>query len=365
MAYRTPESEKTDYFNIAKEVGKTAVLWPIQQYFYNPGMYSVSRGQIRAPFSGQGLQKFGRGLRRLPKGNQLVDWVKKTFDIDTSSNVMRSKEMWWGLTGDKSRFQFGLNAVVDKPSMAGSPHLPDANFNRSQLKAMRMYGSKTYDPKVLPKSVSDLFETKKTKLKKIKKRKIMKSVVMDKDELKILRMGKGSAIATGETLKLDRMAGASTFSIGNRANSLKTDWALPKSISRKLTPLSARTAHKAGSVIGTTLAYGKKIAPKVGRLGVKAGILGMKGFAYYQIGKLAWDAINFIMEPVGRGAIQAMDSAFRTYESVPQVEMGGQIAMSYLSFGAATERQKAISAISKAQINGRSNFGKESIYSHQ
>ena len=78
-----------------------------------------------------------------------------------------------------------------------------------------------------------------------------------------------------------------------------------------------------------------------------------------------WDSINFLMEPMGRAAVQGIDTAFNMYESVSKPELGGQLVLSYLSHGAATERQRAISAISKSHINGRSNFGQEAKFIHR
>ena len=171
-------------------------------------------------------------------------------------------------------------------------------------------------------------------------------------------------------MKSARMSdkGYQTFGIGPRVMNPANKLSGP--IPQNLRYLAGETdvavaARVAGRTAGRAAKYGAKIAPKLGRLGVKAGILGMKGFAYYQVGKLMWDTINFVTEPVGRASVQAMDSAFRAYESVPQVEMGGQISMAYLTHGSATERSRAINAISKAHINGRSTLGAESSYVHR
>ena len=42
----------------------------------------------------------------------------------------------------------------------------------------------------------------------------------------------------------------------------------------------------------------------------------------------------------------------------------GKLTSSYLSYGASTERQRAVRAISKGYINGRSAYGQEAAYMH-
>jgi hypothetical protein len=103
---------------------------------------------------------------------------------------------------------------------------------------------------------------------------------------------------------------------------------------------------------------GLKIAAKVG---LSAGkVVSMVGAAMF-----AWDMISMVGEPLGRAAIRTLDNTLTEYNNRFMPETGGRLELSYLSQGAATERQRAIQAISKSYINGRSAFGSEASYMHQ
>lgn len=80
---------------------------------------------------------------------------------------------------------------------------------------------------------------------------------------------------------------------------------------------------------------------------------------------LTKDLIEMVGVPLGRAAVQTLDNTFTRYQERFMPEMGGQLELSYLSRGAATERQRAVQAISKAYINGRSAIGNEAQYIHQ
>jgi hypothetical protein len=369
-----PQEERINYFNIAKEAAFLRYN-PLYWYKYNPGMYSVSRGQIRMPFSGRSLRGFAKGMRQMGGGG-LVDWVKNTFAIDTSSNVMRSKEMWFGLGSDKSRFDIGIKAVVgDYRAPIGSqqlrlgyyPNIP--NFPRQPIYTDRLapqpsaFRIKPYQ-KQLPYKPSPTIP-RFTRDMKYPNRPFTTGFGGSVYKQKLLEYKSNIGIMTDPTDPAKFTIGRDTTPVGTvgagRAGAQRVREAR-ETIIGKPTSITKVPKPKWYSPLRGS---GKRFAVGAGRLGVKAGVMGLKGFAYYQLGKLMWDAINFVMEPVGRASVQAVDNAFRRYESIPQVEMGGSIAMSYLSHGASTERQRAISAISKAHINGRSALGQEAMYSHQ
>jgi len=372
MAYIANPENPANFFSMAGEAAKIAATWPLQQYLYNPGMYSVTRGQVRAPFSGQGLKKLGRTMRHLPGGSKAVDWVRRTFDIDTSSNVMRSKEVWWGLTGDKSRFQFGLNAVVDKPSFSSIfPDDWEVMGRKAYKSPQKLLG---YNPKFKVSYQKQLIyrpsppaggfpKPLKQALLEYKPSGYNNNIPYILSDMDIKKFTMRNTTPIGADPR------GAARQVRNAREALRTPVGVTSGVTKG--ELFRGGLYKfSKKPKWYNLAYGgfgggKKAAVGLGRLGVKAGILGMKGFAYYQVGKLMWDAINFIMEPVGRASVQAVDSAFRAYESVPQIEMGGSISMAYLTHGAATERQKSINAISKAHINGRSAFGSEAGLMHK
>lgn len=96
----------------------------------------------------------------------------------------------------------------------------------------------------------------------------------------------------------------------------------------------------------------------------KWGIRAGKAGSLIGAGMLAWDLASVVAAPLAQAGMTALNAAANAYQSRYMPEMGGQLQLSYLSQGAATERQRAISAISKAYINGRSSFGSEGSMMH-
>jgi len=292
-----PEEEKISYLGIAKELAFLKYN-PLYWYQYGPGMYSVSRGQIKLPFSGQTIQKLSRGFQRIAPKSKLAEALHKNIDLNTDNAILKSKELWWGLGSDKTRFKLGIEAVV-KPGTFRPPVEGPATITRPLTTA----GKKAYAKYWGVWTDTDIKRATRGKMTEY-----------------WLSRGPGSEKGFKAGLG---MKGA------------------PK----------VTTATTWGSAIGRGIA--------------KTGVFALKGFAYYQVGKLMWDSINFLLEPMGRAAVQGIDTAFSAYEGISRPEMGGQLAMSYLTHGAATERQRALSAISKSHINGRSNFGKEASLFHR
>lgn len=110
----------------------------------------------------------------------------------------------------------------------------------------------------------------------------------------------------------------------------------------------------------------KHIGFKMGTRGaMKAGLAVGKAASMVGMAMFAWDMISMVGVPLGRAAVSALDSTLTEFNDRFTPETGGRLSMSYLTQGAATERQRAINAISKSQINGRSAFGQEAKYMHQ
>lgn len=108
-----------------------------------------------------------------------------------------------------------------------------------------------------------------------------------------------------------------------------------------------------------------KLANKKGMLTVgKYALRGAKVVSVVGAISLALDITRMIGEPIGRGLVGAADRALTSWEERFMPKIGGRLAMSYLSQGAATDRQRALQAMSNAQITGRSAFGQEARYSH-
>lgn len=109
----------------------------------------------------------------------------------------------------------------------------------------------------------------------------------------------------------------------------------------------------------------KNVAGKLaaGRLTQAAMMLG-KGASVVGLLGLTWDITQAIGQPLGRAAVGVANKVLTDWENRFMPEMGGQLALSYVSRGAATERQRAIEAISKAHLNGRSALGNEAQFYH-
>jgi hypothetical protein len=97
----------------------------------------------------------------------------------------------------------------------------------------------------------------------------------------------------------------------------------------------------------------------------KWAITGAKAGSIIGAVTLAWDISSAVASPLLNSSVQLLGNAINTFENRFMPEMGGRLQQSYLSYGAATERQRAISAMSKAYINGRSAFGSEGQLYHQ
>jgi len=79
---------------------------------------------------------------------------------------------------------------------------------------------------------------------------------------------------------------------------------------------------------------------------------------------LLWDITKMVGEPIGRYVVDNINRVSDAYVNRFNPETGGNLALGYLSAGAATERQRAVDAISRSYINGRSALGTEAQLLH-
>lgn len=101
-------------------------------------------------------------------------------------------------------------------------------------------------------------------------------------------------------------------------------------------------------------------AGKAARFGLTTG----RVFSYGMWALTLWDIGKMVGEPIGRYLIENVNRVGDQYMNRFSPEMGGKIALGYLSTGAATERQRAVEAISRSYINGRSAIGQEAQFLH-
>jgi hypothetical protein len=126
-----------------------------------------------------------------------------------------------------------------------------------------------------------------------------------------------------------------------------------------LGPMKLGTKYDA--IRGVSNLAKKRILGKVAR-----GALSVAKVGAGVMGALAVkDMIDMVAVPLGQLAVRTLNDAANRYQQRFMPEMGGDLQLSYLSRGAATERQRAVEAISKSRINGRAAIGNEAFYMHQ
>ena len=139
-----------------------------------------------------------------------------------------------------------------------------------------------------------------------------------------------------------------------------------------LTPLRFKVTAKGTYSKLAELASAKGVREAVAEAGwagtkataLRLGMFAGKAFAMYGAVTTAWDMTKMVAEPVGRYIVENANALATEYGQRYSPEMGGKIAMGYMSSGAATERQRAIEAISRSYINGRSALGNEANFYH-
>lgn len=110
--------------------------------------------------------------------------------------------------------------------------------------------------------------------------------------------------------------------------------------------------------IGTNLGKAGVAGIRAGRAltwGLKAARLGATAMSVWTVGEIAL----MIGKPIGQAMMTGLNSALQMAVSPYQTEMGGNLAMSYLTHGAATERQRGLEAISRSGLNARAALGQE------
>ena len=124
---------------------------------------------------------------------------------------------------------------------------------------------------------------------------------------------------------------------------------------------AARWERRGASVWRGTVGFGKGVA----KVGWRGAVLGARVTSYALWGMLAWDIAKSIGQPLGRDLVTQAERANEKLRSINAWEFGGNLTAAYLSNGAATERQRAIQAISQSRFNGRAAMGSEAMYGHQ
>lgn len=172
----------------------------------------------------------------------------------------------------------------------------------------------------------------------------------------------GKWLQDKKTPKYKRVIRKQDFKIG--MEKAKEEYFMqPKSSKAKWGFKRWQAGHNVKNEIGTFSKRGVKFstAQKLAKFGLGAA----KAGSYIGLAMLAWDITAAVVKPAAQLGMNVLNNVAMEYQQRFMPEMGGQLQLSYLSQGAVTERQRAISAISKAYINGRSAFGSEGSLMHQ
>jgi len=109
----------------------------------------------------------------------------------------------------------------------------------------------------------------------------------------------------------------------------------------------------------------KKLWATIGtRTAMKWGFRAMKAVSIVGFASTAIDIGLMVGEPIGRVLMNQAANLMGRFQDRFMPHLGGHLNSGFLSYGAATERQRAVNAISKAYINGRSAYGQEAMYTH-
>lgn len=158
---------------------------------------------------------------------------------------------------------------------------------------------------------------------------------------------KKAAVEAAETTKKLALKGVST---GEKAVAIRAASDLP---TRSLG--NYKFSNKFTSISGVKNLSSKIAFNKLAKIGLHVGKVGsMIGMSMF-----IWDIAKTIGEPLGHMAMTSIDNAMTQYKNRFMPETGGQLELSYLSQGAYTERQRALQAISKSNLNARSGLGDE------
>jgi len=97
------------------------------------------------------------------------------------------------------------------------------------------------------------------------------------------------------------------------------------------------------------------------RMGMRLAKWGSRGVLALSVASLGY----MVGEPIGRSIVQGFTDVVNNFHNRFMPEMtGSRLQEGYLTRGAATERQRAIEALSKSSLNGRSAFGQEANFFH-
>jgi hypothetical protein len=310
------DEDKLKVLDIAKEAIRYNVM-PQYQYMYNPGMFHVGAGQISLPSTKNNVLLNNPLSKFISKKITGSAWWTEPYqsDIETKKTF----------GGGRTRFSNAKSATKTFINKIANPFGLELNNGRFGLNDL------SYEQGAWYKHFQGNIDGQTTKA--------------------IARISKA------EQLGVDYLANSPVGSMDVRRAKVM------KYLDRVHAKYGSIAAAKGsfGNVVGS---WGSTAARGIGRLGFKAGVAGLKVGAAVGVASLAFGVANMVFNPIGQAAVQAVDNAFSKMDEMRRPNLGGEVSLSYLSSGAATERQRAIQAISKSRMNGRAALGHEASYMH-
>ena len=363
MATSEYQQDKASVLSFGLDAAKF-YLNPINKYLYNPGAWSVTRGAIHYNAKGPLYKVANWSVGRFGKLFGQQDLVNKAKD-----NIKRAAG--------------GFGKMFGVESMPAQGYFGVDRYGSSRL--FKVGSSKFFDGdvKALPNSVNDLINKYIDTGKQMSKKEFIK-------EMKVRHTGTTAEFSSFWRSQWDQYS-PSNYDINVQKNIVKGKLKGIKpdirAVEQKIVTVNSyqynrpkinkilnkkNVANLAELNSETRLLKDQlwKIRMKgTGLFAAKTAIRGAVAFgklgAYAATAGLIYQAASMIANPIGQAMVKAVDTAFSQFSSFNRPELGGQISMSYLSSGAATERQRAIDAISRSRINGRSQFGNEAQFMHQ
>jgi len=357
------QEDKLSGLDIAKTVAASAFL-PQYAYMYDPTLWKMNGGVSLDPFTKNPLVRLGKHIinSRKPSGTGAPTATASTYysqyNVRRRNVLPQAKSMDNSISARNDHFARTSALPSNRRSAAQRAfakfglQLDNNNIlslNKTPIHKQSWYiRSKLLENKLQYRidNRSLLENSRVEKLNRIQS-------TINKNEI-LIKQRSSKSSRTFEKLKQSKIE--QNIALKNQMSGIRAELEDIRGFSDK-----QLRYHKRGLATSRVAKY---IGLSTARTLVKIGTTVAKGAAIYNIGSLMYEGINMVANPIGRAAVDSVNSAFNTFASYTKPELGGTLNMGFVSYGAATERQRAIQAISKSRINGRSMLGQEAAYMH-
>ena len=340
--------DKLGVLDMAKGAFKYAVM-PQYQYMYNPGMYSMRHG-----IKGPGLSKnflvtnpISKGIGSFISGRRAKAGGVSKYSIQKANKAMYTSARSFGVDSANNILKYiGLEAKDGYVGLKGGSIKEMGWWKSLKSKEIALKESRT-NTNAIFKSIKNSISQQRGDMS------LNSSLYLEAQEkLDSLAASK----ATGKSVRAAR-ANLAKYSAPRAVSQSIINQELEVLMGLKGTKGYHRTmiGLKATRYLGTG-------ALGASRLGFILTMGAAKLGAYAAGATLMYQAIKMVTNPIGQAVTQSIDSTFNKFNQLTRPELGGQLNLAFLSEGAYTERQRAVQAISRSRMNGRSILGSEAQY---